>query len=836
MRGVWAKVASAGLVIGSTSAISCSAFDRPIAAQHERFVGASVPAAVDSAQIRSAVSLIDELPLAFTALCSHGSTQREFHARGRGYHVKLTSDTAFVALQRSRLHAKREVGGFELIRIRFVGANPAGLAEGRQPLPGRNNLFRTGLPDCTDIGNFGRVHFHDAYPDIDLVWYGNGHELEFDVVVGPGGDPDRIRLAIDGADSLSVDPGGNLDIAVGDATLTLRKPFAYQDRLSRRDIVDTKFVLGTDGHVALQVSAYDRAYALTIDPVLSYATYLGGTRNDYGTAVAVDANGNVYVAGHTTSADFPALNAYDKTLGAGDVDAFVTKLNAAGKSLVYSTLVGGAGIDRATGIAIDSAGNAYLTGTTTGSFPTTTGAYQPAAASTSSFVAKLGPAGNALVYSTYIHGVEARGIAVDTSGSAHIAGRVVTSFATTPGAYQQAPAGGFALKLNATGTAAAYATYLGGGGTEAANAIALDPSGNAYIGGSTTATHFPTTAAYQPIAGGGSDGFLVKLDPAGSRALYSTYLGGALDDSINAVAVDANGNAYVAGETYSADFPAHNGFIAQKPGALLANSASGSAFVAKVGAAGDRLLYASFLGGEICTVPCTAPTATPQTPGDAAYGIAIDNLGHAHVSGLARSYTFPLVNSLKPAKTMAAQDSAFIAKIGRTGGTLLYSTLTRTGTASPPNDFTRFPPGAATGIAVDSAGAVYATGDADSASNFTASTGSFQTSNGGGQGAVVIKLAGTVGTLALTASTAFVSGPAPVTLTAKVAGVTLSGSVAFRSGNITVGTAPWNGSTATLVTSLPVGIHALTAVHSVAGKEMDSNVVAVVVDSGAACD
>jgi hypothetical protein len=792
----------------------------------------------------SPVARLGQLPLAFAEPCGPRAGTAEFVARGFGYRVALAADTAHIGLLRSRgaagdphPSARRMV---HVIGIRFIDANRQARGEALDPLPGHSSHFRPASRggSCADVVNYERVRFASVYPDIDVVYYGNGRELEFDLVVHPGADPGAIRLAIDGADRMRIDAQGDLNLDVNGEALTLRRPVAYQERDGRREPIATTFALTGENEVVVQVAVYDKARALTIDPTLSYATYLGGTKTDYGIAVAVDASGNTYVAGYTTSADFPKLSAYDSTLGAGDVDAFVAKINSTGKALVYSTYLGGAtGVDRAVAIAIDASGNAYVTGTTTGGFPTTAGAYQSTATGSDSFVAKLGPAGSTLLYATYVQGVEARGIAVDAAGSAYVAGKVVTSFATTAGAYQQTPGGAFVLKLHPAGTAATYATYLGHGGVESATAVAIDAQGSAYVAGSTDSSTFPVVNALQPASGGATDGFIAKLSPAGSGLAYSTYLGGALDDVVNAIAVDAAGNAYVAGETYSADFPVLYPYLAQKPGALLTNSALGSAFFAKVNASGNGLVYASFLGGEICTTPCTKPGSPAQYPGDAAYGIAVDAQGHAYISGLARSYTFPLVNSLKPAKTQDTQDSAFVAKVGRGGGTLLYSTFTRTGTSEAFNGFTKFPPGAATGMATDAAGAAYVTGDADSASNFT-TLNAYQTTNGGGQGAIALKLTGAAGTLTLTSSAVAVVTPSPVTLTATVAGVSLSGSIVFRDGPTTIGSAAISSSKAVLTIALPVGIHRLTAIYATSGKELDSNVLDVVVDndSGLICN
>ena len=435
-------------------------------------------------------SALGQIPLGFERGCrSHDPDI--YHASGLSYHVTVAADRMAVRLVRLGSAAapghEASPPRSDLVRLRFIDANTRARSEALDTQPGYANYLKSNdtARACTDVTRFSRVRFSDVYPAIDLVYYGDGRELEFDVLLRPGADPRRVRFVVEPATDISVSAEGDLDVDVGGEALKLRRPVAYQQIAGRRVAVKTDFVL-TDGVVSLRIADYDTAAELVVDPVLSYGTYLGGALKDYGTAAAVDAAGNLFVAGYTTSADFPTLSFFDKTLGTNDVDAFVLKLAATGKTLIYSTLLGGTGIDRAMGIAIDATGNAYVTGVTSGGFPTTAGAYQTTSTATNSFVTKLAPAGNALVYSTYVQGVEANGIAIDASGSAYVTGKVVTAITPTAGAYRSAPAGAFVVKLNPAGTAASYATYLGGGGAETATGIAVDTSGNAYVAGTTS--------------------------------------------------------------------------------------------------------------------------------------------------------------------------------------------------------------------------------------------------------------------------------------------------------------------------------------------------------------
>jgi Beta-propeller repeat len=300
-----------------------------------------------------------------------------------------------------------------------------------------------------------------------------------------------------------------------------------------------------------------------------YSTYLGGSSAGAGYAIAVDAAGNAYVAGETVSSDFPTTpGAFRTTPPSGDT-GFVAKLNATGSALIYSTYLGGSGRDYAEGIAIDGAGNAYVMGVTASSdFPTTSGAFQTVfgGGGGDAYVSKLNPAGSALVYSTYLGGSGSEGsyngIAVDASGNAYLTGSTnSTNFPTTSGAFQTAFAGGsnngFVAKLNPAGSALVYSTYVGGTtGENVLNGIAIDGAGNVYSAVATSATDFPVTpGAFQTASGGYYDAGAIKLNPSGSALVYSTYLGGSAFDGGNGIAIDGSGNATVSGSTQSSNFP-----------------------------------------------------------------------------------------------------------------------------------------------------------------------------------------------------------------------------------------------------------------------------------------
>ncbi len=791
-----------------------------------------------------ALAAYGRLPMIFEPSADRTDGAPRFLARGAEYSVAITSRGAQLALADAGRRGLRDYDASReaVIDIRFAGSNPEASVRGVDLQATRIHHIgaAAGTPDHVDIPTYARVAISNAYPDIDVVFYGHGRRLEYDIVVAPGADPSQVGFRIDGIASLSIDHDGNLVLATGSRTLTLQRPVAYQEIEGRRNSVDSAFELGGSGDVRILVGAYDRGRPLVIDPVLSYATYLGGSATEQGTAIAVDAAGNAYVTGYTSSGDFPLMTAYDRTLGRkGDVDVFVSKLNPSGTALIWSTYLGGsASSDRATGIAVDGAGSAYVTGATSGAdFPVSATAWQKGVTTGGSFVAKLAPAGNALTYSTYVAGATANAIAVDGAGNAYITGSATASFATTPGALQRTPrsaATGFVLKLNASGSAPVFATFLGGTGTDAATSIAVDAQGSAYIAGWTASGDFPIANAVQSSLRGKKDAFVTKLDASGAQLVYSTFLGGTLDDAANAIAVDGSGNAYIAGETYSADFPSRSAFQPGKSGSHLVNSSLGNAFVARLGPAGNTLVYASFLGGEICTGLCQTLGTVLQYPGDVAYGVAVDAAGHAYVTGLARSYTFPLVDSAAIRKQQDNQDSSFVAKVSASGAALLWSTFIRTDFGEADAGLTRFAPGAATGVALDPAGAAYVTGDASIASHFQPTPGAFQTTNVG-PAAVIVKYA-PAPAMSLVTSNDHADAQTAVTLTATLAGAPVSGSVAFMDGATTIGSAILGANKAMLSVTLPAGIHALTALLRAPGTTSDTPVLYQIVDNPLACN
>jgi len=511
------------------------------------------------------------LPLAFEANQGQTDLQVKFFSRGTGCSLFLTSAEAVLSLRRASGQRPGSSPGESLpptreeasvLRMRLVGANPKAEVTGQDELPGKSNYFIGNDPTKwhTSVPQYAKVHYQNVYPGVDLVYYGNQLELEYDFVLKPGADPNLIRLAIEGASKVRLN-SGDLVLTSSRGNIHLRLPHLYQIVSGVKHEIRGGYVMKGKDEVGFRVASYDRRRVLVIDPVLAYSTYLGGSSVDQGYAITVDMAGNAYVVGYTSSADFPTANAIQSTYR-GNGDLFVTKSNADGSALVYSTYLGGSNVDYPNGVAVDTTGNTYLTGyTQSADFPTVSAIQPTFGGNYDAFVTKINAAGSALVYSTYLGGVSGdsgSGIAADSAGNAYVTGYTQSNNFPTANALQPTHAGGgedaFVTKINATGTALVYSTYLGGNGSDVGGGIATDPAGDAYITGGTTSTNFPTANPIQAANQGDRDVFVTKLNATGSALVYSTYLGGYLSENGTGIAPDAADKVYVVGITGSPTF------------------------------------------------------------------------------------------------------------------------------------------------------------------------------------------------------------------------------------------------------------------------------------------
>jgi uncharacterized protein (TIGR03437 family) len=591
--------------------------------------------------------------------------------------------------------------GSVVLKLRFDGANPRPQMEGEDQRQGVSNYFlgRDAGAWHTGIRQFGKVRYRNVYTGIDVVFYGNPKELEYDFVVRPGADPAKIRLAFDGADRIVAEASGDLRVQFAGVEIRSRKPRIYQTGQNGDRSVDGRYVVKGRQRAGFIIDPYDATRPLIVDPVLSYATFFGGLGGDVANAVAMDAQGAVYVAGSTNSAGFPTKAGIFPGLNNDTNVAFVAKFNTAASgsdSLIYSTYLGGDVSDEAFGIAVDANGNAYVAGRTLSttfplknafqsSFSTATNckdAGGTAIACTHSFITEIAASGKALVYSSYLGGTnqdEAFAVGVDAAGNAYITGQTLsTDFPTAGSAYQTSQKGSgdaFLSEVAAGGKSLAYSTYFGGAGVDSAVAIAVAPSGTVYIAGSTASTDLPTSSnAYQGAASGTVDAFVAEFNlkqGSSGQLVYSTYLGGKDGaTSANAVAVDAAGLIYLTGATNAASYPvSSSAFRTAYAGSLASGSVAGvgDAFITKLDPSEQpsaQLVYSTFLGGAL---------------DDSGAAIAVDSAGRITVAGQTNSLAFPVTgNALQTVNDgPSPTNKGYIARFdpSKSGNvSLLYST------------------------------------------------------------------------------------------------------------------------------------------------------------------
>ena len=854
----------------------------------------TVPAAAKRMAARYAT-----IPLSFEANQGQTDPSVQFLSRGSGYSMFLTRDEVVLNLERQQSVAQKPgqpspAFPADTLRMKLVGANQSATVAGTDPLTGVVSYFIGNDPKKwhTGIRTYGKVDYAQVYPGVDLVFYGNQRQLEYDFVVAPGADASQIAWQIDGARA-TVDAEGNLVLSADHGPASFKKPVLYQMDGGKKIAVDGSFRVAGNT-IGFRLGRYDRTKPLIIDPVLSYASYLGGSGldtignvigNDGGTfnytqGLAIDSEGSAYVTGTTYSTDFPVEKPYQSTNNVTPSNSrapttFVTKFSPDGTSLAYSTYLGGSGADYAYAIAVDSSGNAYITGQTySNDFPITSGAFNKFCSggpeggpSPNPEISTCSPAGNNSAYVT---------------------------------------------KLNATGTALVYSTFLGGAGTQFGVGIAVDAAGRAYVGGISEVscddgtpsdpagpypyTCFPTTTG--AVIGGttpnGGDApqysFLSVFDPTGADLLYSTLFGDKNGSSgqngvgfTTGVNIDSSGNFYLVGWTGSPNLPTTAGVIQPTGGPLRTgdptNLASTRSFIAKfnpvTATGGASLAYATYLGGQTASESdranaiavdsdgnsyvtgftnsqdfpvtkgsyqttcdsgndnCSAifvvklnPTATALDwgtyvgdltgSGDSIGGsgpIALDGNGNVYTTGIVGGSNFPQVN---PVESFSGfQGETFVSELDPTGKNLLFST----GIYSPSFNETA-------GLAVDATGDIYLAGNIDTA-GLLVTPGAFQqTYAGGSSGAYgdgfVLKIAaqGTA-TAALVAKPSPVSAGQTATLTATVTPTETyasvpTGTIEFQDGSTTLNTATLNASgVATYTTStLTPGKHSLTAVYS----------------------
>ena len=543
-----------------------------------------------------------------------------FLSRNRGYNLFLTRNEAVFLFhetekssQPTTTTSKQSLQSNLVLKMQFLGTSPKTTIASELLLPQKSHYFRGKRPDewFVDVPHYKKIRYASIYSGIDLTFYNHEQELLCDLVIEPGANPHDINYRFVGAKNITVDGRGKIRLDLGYSEFFIGAPNVYQEINGKKHSIPARHILHKDGSLGFDIGLYNKDNKLVIDPVLEYSTYHGGSGIDIGNAVAVDSAGNVLMVGSTASANFPITNALDTVIG-GQPDAFghymhdvfVTKFSPDGTKRIYSTYLGGSGrtYDVGYDITTDSFGNLLITGETCSSdFPTIIPVQANYGGGGDIFIAKLNSTGSALLYSTYLGG-------------------------TSP--------------------------YL-----DIGRSIAVDTSGNAYITGWTYSSDFPTVNPLQAALKGGKDVIVAKLSADGSTLLYSTFLGGSgagFGDFGYDIAVDSDGNAYVTGATDSLDFPVTSS-------ALQTSFAGGDddIFISKIDSTGTSLIYSSFLGGS---------------GDDEGRGIAVNSIGNAYLTGFTDSSDFPTTAGAYLEDNPYSRKMAFVSKIHSSGAALEYST------------------------------------------------------------------------------------------------------------------------------------------------------------------
>ena len=644
--------------------------------------GAS-PAARETGTKARLVSGFGKMPLYFEENRGQLDPRVAYAVRGRDTALYFTKEGVTFSLTRSEDEDSRgKTSPVSLpqpaplrrwnVKLDFLDANPNVHVTGQEKTEAVVSYFKGSREEWkTGIPTYASVLYRELWPGIDLVYSGTVDRLKYQFVVRPGADPERIRLAYSGATRVGVGKEGELQVETPLGGFSDERPYSYQEIGGRRVEVETGYALsgvsGPSQSYGFHLGSYDDARPLVIDPaVLVYAGYIGGSGVDVGRGIAVDGAGNAYVTGNTssTAATFPETGGPDLSHNDGD-DAFVAKVNAAGTGLLYAGYIGGSGVDIGNGIALDGAGNAYVTGQTSSTettFPVTGGPDLSHNGNDDVFVAKVAAAGTSLVYAGYIGGSGfdvGNGIAVDASGNSYVTGSTgSTAFPVIGGLDPTYNLGGdaFVAEVAAAGTSLLYAGYLGGSSGDTGFGIAVDASGNAYVTGQTSSTEvtFPVTVGPDLTYNlGAADAFVAKVAAAGTSILYAGYIGGSDFDIGRGIAIDGSGNAYVTGQT-----PSDESTFPVTGGPDLTHNGNADAFVAKVASAGTSLLYAGYIGGLFA---------------DTGFGIAVDGAGNAYLTGytLSTEASFPVTGG--PDLTSNDGFDAFVAKVAAAGTSLVYA-------------------------------------------------------------------------------------------------------------------------------------------------------------------
>ncbi|MBK8146647.1 MAG: SBBP repeat-containing protein [Acidobacteria bacterium] len=736
-------------------------------------LGASEPASASAADTPEPV----RNTVAFEENRGQFPSSVRFLARAGGANVFLTADEAVYVMSQgeigtpeilpdddlgARIASPKSNPAFAL-RMKLAGSNRSSEFEGEGVLEQRTNYFKGAESNwVTDIANFERVRYEDIYDGVSMIWHGlDDGSTRYDFVVAPGADAGQIAIEFSGADKLELDTDGNLLIHTPAGTITQKKPLTFQESGGLRREVESEFVLD-DGRVSFALGDYDRSLPLTIDPTVTlnnpaFSTLVGSFANEFSNDIAVDSNGNTYITGRTLSASYPTTSGTIDTSANGLEDVFVTKINSSGTGIVFSSFLGGSAYDEGLGIAVDPSGDVYLAGSSaSANFPVTAGGYDNTFnGGADVFVSKISANGASLIYSTYIGASQidyAQDLAIDASGSAYIVVRTsdaIVDYPTTAGAFDTTQNGSddvAVTKLNGTGSALIYSTFLGGSAIDNGRTIAVNSAGEAIVGGATTddVTDFPTTAgSYDTTLNGVTDFFVTKLNATGSALVFSTVIGGAGIDNANGLAIDAAGNVYVTG-IVAPGFPTTAGAFD------TTNLGSSESAVCKLSGDGTTLLYSTYIGG---------------TQGESLESITVDNFGNAYLTGSNFGGDYPTTAGAYDTVYNGSTD-AVLTVLNQNASALVYSTYLGGGG----DDL-------ATDLAIDAYGNAYLTGRTSvSGPAFPTHNEAYQSFNAGGNDGFVTKFGDfVIGGKVIDASTGNPVSNVMVALSGQVSGFVITG-------------------------------------------------------------
>ncbi|MGA9509717.1 MAG: SBBP repeat-containing protein [Candidatus Sulfotelmatobacter sp.] len=696
-----------------------------------------------------------KLPMTFEANQGQTSAKARFIARGQGYSALLTAGGMLLRLRPGRVapaEASRTVSEAHgqspnmLLQFSLLGATQNPFVVGEDPQPGRVNYFFGKDPKrwLTNVPTYGRVRYKNVYPGIDLIYYGNRQQLEYDFEISGGSNPNLIQFEIEGANGIQLDSDGNLTLKVSGGELKFQSPVVYQQSNGMRLPVGGGYVVKDSTHIGFHIASYDVSKPLVIDPVLVYSTYLGGSGTEYPTGIAVDTGGSVYVGGYTDSADFESTTFGSP--GASVDHVFVAKLDPTGSNLVYADYLGGENADEGLALALDSTNDVYVAGTTASTeFPMVTPYQGTIPGANSAFLSEISPDGSSLLHSTYLGGSAdevVSGLAVDSTGSSLVAGYTTSTDFPVANAYQAAASAnvggvygnyGFLTKFTPGGTSLAYSTYLAGSSNVILNCVnevpcwpqpssyitglAIDSAGNAYVVGNTNTYDFPiTSGAYlgtNRIQSDGEVGFVSKFSSSGNLQ-YSTYFyeaSGAVTD-LAAIAVDGSGAAYITGMALSdGTFPLTSTTICDP--AVYAQQCN-YGFVSKFDPTGSTLSYSTYLGPNNYAQPAA---------------LQIDAYNDAYVVATTWSNSFSLVNPIEGYTNVNNGYEVLVVEIDPTATSELWATYLDGSQDSY-----------AAGLALDSNGNAFVLGTTDSTDLPTTQSGSQTVYGGGNLDAFVMKI------------------------------------------------------------------------------------------------